>query len=133
MHVLMTVTSIYQYICFFFVAFIADLTLQNCVVVKSYTYTNLLLGYGPNKEVTVNIFWCIDSKIFKLIFTGGNSAINAHSMMREQLQSHLNRHYNLAQIVHILHETYQPLSSIAKLSIIPQLGVPVRTVYYAYY
>lgn len=46
-------------------------------------------------------------------------------MMREQLQSHLNRHYSLSQIVHILHETYQPLSSIAKLTIIPQLGIPV--------
>lgn len=45
--------------------------------------------------------------------------------MREQLQSHLNRHYSLSQIVHILHETYQPLSSIAKLPIIPQLGIPV--------
>lgn len=60
-----------------------------------------------------------------MIFTGGNSAINAHSIMREQLQSHLNRHYSLSQIVHILHETYQPLSSIAKLPIIPQLGIPV--------
>lgn len=60
-----------------------------------------------------------------MIFTGGPSAVNAHSMMRDQLQSHLNRHYNLAQIAHILHETYQPLSSISKLSIIPQLGVPV--------
>lgn len=60
-----------------------------------------------------------------MIFTGGYSAINAHWMMREQLQSQLNRHYNLAQIVHILHETYQPFSSISKLSIIPQMGVPV--------
>lgn len=99
--------------------------LQNLVTIKSYTYTSLLLGYGPNKEVTVNIYWCTKAKEFKMIFTGGNSAINAHSIMREQLQSHLNRHYSLSQIVHILHETYQPLSSIAKLPIIPQLGIPV--------
>ncbi|KAG4074048.1 hypothetical protein HA402_014253 [Bradysia odoriphaga] len=98
--------------------------LQNLVTVKSYNYNNLLLGYGPNKEVTVNIFWCTEAMEFKMVFTGGNSAINAHSMMREQLQSHLNRHYSLSQIVHILHETYQPLSSIAKLPIIPQLGIP---------
>lgn len=95
------------------------------MTVKSYNYNNLLLGYGPNKEVTVNIFWCTEAMEFKMVFTGGNSAINAHSMMREQLQSHLNRHYSLSQIVHILHETYQPLSSIAKLPIIPQLGIPV--------
>lgn len=60
-----------------------------------------------------------------MIFNGGNSAINAHTIMREQLQAHLNRHHNLSQTVHIIHETYQPLSSIAKLPIIPQLGIPV--------
>lgn len=45
-------------------------------------------------------------------------------MMRDQLQSHLNHHCSLAQIVHILNETYQPLSSIARLPILPQLGIP---------
>lgn len=103
----------------------ADVTLRNFVVVKSYSYVNLLLGYGPNKEVTVSIFWCTESKEFKMIFNGGNSAINAHSIMREQLQAHLNHHFSLAQIAHILHETYQPLSSIARLPIVPQLGTPV--------
>lgn len=101
------------------------MNLQNFVVIKSYSYTNLLIGYGPNKEVTVSIFWCTKSREYKMIFNGGNSAINAHTIMREQLQAHLNRHHNLSQIVHIIHETYQPLSSIAKLPIIPQLGVPV--------
>lgn len=43
--------------------------------------------------------------------------------MKEQLEAHLNRHKNLAQIVHILNETLQPLSSISKLPTIPQLGV----------
>ncbi|KAJ6633734.1 Mediator of RNA polymerase II transcription subunit 14 [Pseudolycoriella hygida] len=80
--------------------------LQNLVTIKSYSYNNLLLGYGPNKDVTVNIFWCTDAAEFKM------------------LQSHLNRHYSLSQIVHILHETYQPLSSLAKLPVIPQLGIP---------
>lgn len=94
-------------------------------MIKSYSYTNLLIGYGPNKEVTVSVFWCNKSKEYKLIFNGGNTALNAHSMMQEQLQAHLNRHHNLSQIVHLLHETYQPLSSIAKLPIIPQLGIPV--------
>lgn len=53
--------------------------------------------------------------------------------MREQLQAHLNRHHNLSQIVHIIHETYQPLSSIAKLPIIPQLGIPVSTMILSIY
>lgn len=102
------------------------MNLQNFVVVKSYSYTNLLIGYGPNKEVTVSIFWCTKSKEYKMIFNGGNTAINAHTIMREQLQAHLNRHHNLSQIVHIIHETYDPLSFIAKLPIIPQLGIPVN-------
>lgn len=102
------------------------MNLQNFVVIKSYSYTNLLIGYGPNKEVTVSIFWCTKSKEYQMIFNGGNTAINAHTIMREQLQAHLNRHHNLSQIVHIIHETYQPLSSIAKLPIIPQLGIPVN-------
>lgn len=106
-----------------------ETNLQNFVVIKSYSYTNLLIGYGPNKEVTVSIFWCTKSREYKMIFNGGNSAINAHTIMREQLQAHLNRHHNLSQIVHIIHETYQPLSSIAKLPIIPQLGIPVRISY----
>lgn len=98
----------------------------NFATIKSFSYTNLLIGYGPNKEVSVSVFWCIKSKEYKLIFNGGNTAINAHTIMREQLQAHLNKHHNLSQIVHIIHETYQPLSSIAKLPIIPQLGMPVR-------
>jgi mediator of RNA polymerase II transcription subunit 14 len=118
-------------------------SLQSMITIKQYSYNNLLLAYGPNKQVNVNIYWCIEAKEFKLIFIGGNrainghsmmrdqmqtrenNAINAHSMMRDQLQTHLNRYYNLAQTVHLLHETYQPLSSIAKLPIIPQLGILV--------
>lgn len=98
--------------------------LQNIITIKSYTYTSLLIGYGPNKEVHMNVFWDTESKEFRTIFTGGNTAINAHSMMRDQIQAHLNRYHSLSQIIYILNETYQPLSSIAKLPIIPQLGIP---------
>lgn len=97
--------------------------LKNIVTIKSYNYTSLLLAYGPNKDIKLNIYWCTRSKEFKISFYGGSLAINAHSIMRDQLQAHLNHHYNLAQIVHTLHETYQPLSSIAKLPILPHLGI----------
>lgn len=95
------------------------------VSVKSYNYLNLLLGYGPKKEVTCNIYWCAQTHGFRLVYVGGISAVNAHSMMRDQLASHLNRQLNLTQVVQILHETYNPLSSISKLPIIPLLGIPV--------
>lgn len=104
------------------------LSLQQHICIKSYNYTSLLLGYGRNKEVTVKIFWCVESTRFRMIFTGGNAAVNAHSVMREQLQAHLNAAHNLAQIVHILHETYEPLTAVAKLPVIPHLGIQTMPV-----
>lgn len=108
--------------------FPTDANLQNTITIRSYSYTNLLIGYGPNKEVTVSIFWCTKTKEYKMIFNGGNTAINAHTLMRDQLQTHLNRHHNLSHIVQIIADTYQPLSSLAKLPIIPQLGIPVSLI-----
>lgn len=99
--------------------------LKNIITVKSYSYTNLLLMYGENKEVCVNLSWCNESKQFLMTFIGGNSLINPHSLLKDQLQAHLNANHNLSQIAHILNETYQPLGSIAKLPILPQLGTPV--------
>lgn len=48
---------------------------------------------------------------------------NAHTLLKEQLEDHLNRNKNLAQLIHILHETYTPLMSISKLPSVPHLGV----------
>lgn len=99
--------------------------LKNIINVKSYSYTSLMLVYGSLKEYCVNIEWSNESKQFEMTFTGSNSHINPHSLLKDQLQSHLNSNHNLAQIAHILNETYQPLSSISKLPVVPQLGVPV--------
>ncbi|XP_017066396.1 mediator of RNA polymerase II transcription subunit 14 [Drosophila eugracilis] len=100
------------------------LSLCDMLVVKSYSYMNLLLGYGPKKEVSCNIYWSVQSHGFRLTFVGGMSAVNAHSMMRDQLAQHLNQQHSLTQIAQILHETYNPLSSIAKLPVLPFLGIP---------
>jgi len=97
------------------------------LVVKSYSYMNLLLGYGPKKEVSCNIYWSVQSHGFRLTFVGGMSAVNGHSMMRDQLAQHLNQQHSITQIAQILHETYNPLSSIAKLPVLPFLGIPVST------
>jgi mediator of RNA polymerase II transcription subunit 14 len=98
--------------------------LKNIVGIKSYSYTSLMLVYGPQKEYCINIEWSNESKQFEITFTGSNSHVNPHSLLKDQLQSHLNRNHNLSQIAHILNETYQPLSSISKLPVVPQLGVP---------
>lgn len=97
--------------------------LSNMVTIKSYSYSRLVLGYGPERGATVTVDWNSSDKAFRLIFGATNSCVNAHSLLREQLEAHLNRHRNLAQIVHLLHETYEPLISISKLPTIPQLGV----------
>ncbi|TMW50711.1 hypothetical protein DOY81_004211 [Sarcophaga bullata] len=100
------------------------LNISDTISINSYNYINLLLGYGPKKEVICNIYWSAQSRGFRLIFMGGITAVNAHSMMRDQLATHLNSRHSLIQMVYILHETYYPLSSIAKLPIIPHLGIP---------
>ncbi|KAI4496983.1 hypothetical protein M0802_007931 [Mischocyttarus mexicanus] len=110
--------------------------LRNLVTVKSYSYSKLTLAYGPNRGATVTVYWNTDDKAFKLIFgkSPTNTVANAHSIMKEQLEAHLNRYRNLAQLIIILHETIQPLTSISKLPTIPQLcvynsrpQVPVQT------
>ncbi|XP_015120340.1 mediator of RNA polymerase II transcription subunit 14 isoform X1 [Diachasma alloeum] len=99
--------------------------LRNMVSIKSFSYSKLILAYGPNRGAIVTVHWSTKDKAFKLIFgkSPTNTTSNAHSLMKEQLEAHLNRHRNLAQIIFYLNETLQPLISISKLPIIPQLGV----------
>nr|CAD7404784.1 unnamed protein product [Timema cristinae] len=97
--------------------------LLNIVTIKSYSYSRLVLGYGPDKGATVTVYWSSEDKAFRLIFGATNNCVNAHTLMREQFEAHLNRHRNLALIVSLLHLTYEPLVSISKLPTLPQLGV----------
>lgn len=91
--------------------------------VKSYNYSKLILCYGPDKGAMVSINWNSQDNVFKLAFGAANNALNAHSVIREQLEAHLNQYRNLAQIVQLLYETYEPLISISKLPSLPQLGI----------
>ncbi|KAL1123440.1 hypothetical protein AAG570_002520 [Ranatra chinensis] len=97
--------------------------LSSMVSIKSYSYSKLVLGYGPDRAATVNVHWNSATNTFVLTFGGGSNCINAHSMMREQLEGELNRQRNLVQLLHLLNDTYLPLVSISKLPTIPQLGV----------
>ncbi|RLU24369.1 hypothetical protein DMN91_002457 [Ooceraea biroi] len=102
--------------------------LRNMVSIKSYSYSKLVLAYGENQVATVTVQWSTNDKAFRLLFgrSPANIVTNPHSIMKEQLEAHLNRHTNLAQIIHILNETLPPLMSISKLPIIPQLCVHAR-------
>ncbi|CAH1119203.1 unnamed protein product [Phaedon cochleariae] len=108
--------------------------LVNLFCIKSYNFTKLVLCYGCDKGAMVSITWHSAEKAFKLAFGATNNSLNAHSLVQEQLESHLNQYRNLAQILQLLHETYEPLLSVSKLPTIPQLGihntrhqVPVQT------
>lgn len=93
------------------------------MTIRSYSYSKLVIGYGPDRGALVTVQWNEQNKAFHLIFGANNQTPNAHSLIKEQLEAHLNRHRNLAQIIHLLHETYQPIISISKLPTLPQLGV----------
>uniref|UniRef100_T1GS82 Uncharacterized protein n=1 Tax=Megaselia scalaris TaxID=36166 RepID=T1GS82_MEGSC len=53
--------------------------LHNIVTIKSFNYTSLTFGYGPNKEITCNITWDAESKGFKMTFIGGKPQFPALS------------------------------------------------------
>ncbi|XP_073993036.1 mediator complex subunit 14 isoform X1 [Rhodnius prolixus] len=97
--------------------------ISSMVTVKSYSYSKLILGYGPDRAATVTVQWDPTAKAFTLVFGGGGNCIGAHSIMREQLEGELNRQRNLVQLIHLLNDTYSPLVSISKLPSAPQLGV----------
>lgn len=98
-------------------------SLSNLVTIKSYSYSRLVVAYGLNRSACVTVQWSTMEKSFRLVFGGSTNIINAHSLMREQLEAHLNRYNSLMQILHLLHHTHQPLLSICKLPNLPQLGV----------
>ncbi|EEB11666.1 CRSP complex subunit, putative [Pediculus humanus corporis] len=102
---------------------ISKYNLSQIMTIKSYSYSKLVIGYGPDRGALVTVQWNEHNKAFYLIFGANNQTPNAHSLIKEQLEAHLNRHRNLAQIIHLLHETYQPVLSISKLPTLPQLGV----------
>ncbi|KAF7268704.1 mediator complex subunit 14 isoform X1 [Rhynchophorus ferrugineus] len=97
--------------------------LGNLFSIKSYNYSKLVLCYGPEKGAMVSVVWNSQDKAFKLTFGAMHNSLNAHSLIQEQLEAHLNEYRNLAQIIQLLTETYEPLLSISKLPTLPQLGV----------
>ncbi|CAH0553803.1 unnamed protein product [Brassicogethes aeneus] len=97
--------------------------LANNFSIKSYNYSKLILSYGPDKGAMVSLGWNNADGAFQMAFGAANNSLNAHSIVQEQLEAHLNETRNLAQLVQLLQETYEPLLSISKLPTIPQLGV----------
>lgn len=135
---------------YFFI--LGKFNLTSIAPVKSYNYSKLVICYGgAQRQATATFQWNANTKSFKILFgrkksftnwciyflrmwnmssqcykcVAGSMGIssNAHTLVEEQLEDHLNRNKNLAQLIHILHETYPPLVSINKLPTMPHLYV----------
>ncbi|XP_022785059.1 mediator of RNA polymerase II transcription subunit 14-like isoform X3 [Stylophora pistillata] len=95
--------------------------------VYSYNYKQLTLQYDPDKQSLVTFEWSVEQSQFVLTFgyCGSSLSANPHSYTARHLQQEFNTHQNLPYIVQILHETFRPLSALAKLSNKPVLGIHV--------
>ena len=96
--------------------------------VKSYNFKKLVLAYGPARSATAAVTWKANEKRFHLgLGCSGQLGSNPHSALREQLEFFLNRERSCGYLARVLHETYEPLASLAKLPSTLQLGVlPVK-------
>lgn len=105
--------------------------LSDIMGIKVYTFKELILEYGPEHKLYVKVLWDAPRARFNLIFGGisEHSGMCPHAQMREQLEDNLNLHKNLALLGKILHETFDPLRSIARLPTTPQMGVPLQRIH----
>lgn len=103
--------------------------------VKSYNFKKLVLGYGPARMATAAVTWKSHERRFHLgLGCSGQLGSNPHSPLREQLEFFLNKERSCGYLARVLHETYEPLASIAKLPSTLQVGllstkppIPVQT------
>lgn len=106
--------------------------IHSLCTIRSFTYSQLLIGYGPQHESLVTVRWCPQRRAFRLCFARLNaSAPNPHSLVAAELEAQLNSQHCLARLVYLLHETYRPLSAVGRLEVIPHYGLPVCTWPYA--
>lgn len=96
--------------------------------IKCYNFKKLTLAYGPARSATAVVTWKANDKRFHLgLGCTGQLGSNPHSAIREQLEFFLNRERSCGYLARVLHETYEPLASLAKLPTTLHLGVlPVK-------
>jgi mediator of RNA polymerase II transcription subunit 14 len=106
----------------------SDVLLSNAVGIQTYSFEEVTLEYGPGHKQTVRVRHDAAKGRFKLSFGGQQelSGMCPHSIVKEQLEEHLNANANLALLAKILHETYSPLKSVCRLPNTPQLGVSMQ-------
>ena len=87
-------------------------------------YRELVLEYGPTEDKhlsTVKVSWNATAQKFVLIFGGVQEAAGMcpHTLIKTQLEHHLNQHRNLALLGKILHETYGAVKALSRLPTTP--------------
>ncbi len=95
------------------------------VSINRYDFKEVTLEYGPGRKQLARVRWSMPDSCFRLSFGGVDDLAGScpHSLVREQLEHHLNRHRDLALTLKIMHETYAPLASLCRLPRTPQMGV----------
>ncbi|XP_065213759.1 mediator of RNA polymerase II transcription subunit 14-like isoform X2 [Planococcus citri] len=97
---------------------------SSVATVTSYNYSSLVICYGDaRRQATATFRWNANINSFEISFGFTGIGSNAHSLVKEQLEDHLNRNRNLAQLIQILCETYPPLVSLNRLPSTPHLYV----------
>ena len=91
------------------------------VTIQSYNYRNIVLEYGPGQIYSATITWSVSSSSFSITFGGSGSAagMNPHSIMKSQLEIHLNKERSLALLGRILQDTAGPVRSLSRLPCTP--------------
>ncbi len=105
-----------------------DVLLSNAVSIRTYTFEEVTLEYGPGHRQTVRVRHDAARGRFGLTFGGQQelAGMCPHSIVKEQLEDQLNSSKNLALLAKVLHETYSPLRSVCRLPNTPQLGVSMQ-------
>ena len=87
------------------------------ILIKQYNYKSLTLEYGPNSIYSVTVSWKRGEEKFCLVFgtTGQGGGTNPHILFKNQHETELNKHKNLALTCQILLDTLSACKSIARL------------------
>lgn len=97
---------------------------SSAVTVRSYNYKKIMFSYGPSRSATASVTWKAVHKKFSLsLGCAGQLGSNPHSIVRDQLEFLLNQQKSVGYLARVLHETYEPFVSIAKLPSTLHLGV----------
>ncbi|CAH1798713.1 unnamed protein product [Owenia fusiformis] len=99
--------------------------MQSMCEVRNYNYRKLIIAYGPSNCQTITILWNHKEQKFTLQLGTIGPAISSNPQLQTlpQLERDFNDHQNIAQLLQVLHDTWSPLTSIAKLNTLPVLGL----------